>query len=394
MIDLFVFQVVCLVLKKFKKICVVSGSRAEFGLLYNLLKKIDLSNSLSLKLVVTGSHLSLKHDLTYKSIEQEGFKIDDKINLKILNNQPIGVVNQMSLAMSGFAKTYNKLKPDLLIILGDRYEIFCAAVVATVYNIPIAHIHGGEVTKGSIDNSFRHSITQMSNFHFVATRRSILKVAQLKDSKKNIFHVGSLGVESIKELKLLSKKKLEELINFKFNLKTFLITFHSETLSNVSIPDQIEPLLEALQELKDVKFLFTMSNSDVGGDIINSKISNFVSQNNERAYLIKNLGHLRYLSSIKYSCAVIGNSSSGIIEAPSINTPSINIGNRQYGREKSSSVIDCKNIKEKIFDVCNSILNDWSISSNLYENPYEKKNTSKNIIKILEKIDMEELEIK
>ena len=342
-------------LKTCKNICVVTGSRAEYGLLSNLIGLLQSSDLYNFQLIVSGTHLSLEHGLTYKEIIKDGFKINGKVNLKITNNDPNGIANQMSKALKGFSNMYLKLKPDLIIILGDRYEIFCSAVAANLFNIPIAHIHGGEVTQGSIDNAFRHSITKMSNFHFVATKNSKSRVIQLGENKNNIFNVGSLGVENIKKLKLIKKKELENILKINLDMKLFLLTFHAETVSHLSIENQIDPLLNTLNEIHDVNFLFTMSNSDVGGNIINKKIINFVN-NNKNGFFFKNLGHLNYLSIMKYSSAVVGNSSSGIIEAPSLNIPSINIGQRQFGREKHLTVIDCKNNKEKILKACNLIL--------------------------------------
>lgn len=379
-------------MKNNKKICVITGSRAEYGLLSNVIKLIKKSTIFKLQLIVTGTHLSFDHGLSYKEIINEGFKIDAKVDLKIKNNQPIDIANQMGKALVGFSKKYKKLKPDLIILLGDRYEILCSSLAAILFKIPIAHIHGGEVTQGSIDNAFRHSITKMSNFHFVATKKSKMRVIQLGERKENIFNVGSLGVENIKKLKLINKDDLEKKLNISFDLSLFLITFHAETLSNTSVDKQIQPLLEALEQVKNVSFLFTSSNSDVGGEIINKKILDFVKIN-KNAFFYKNLGHLNYLSVMKYSNAVIGNSSSGIIEAPSLNVPSINIGDRQFGREKSLSVIDCKNTKTKIMEAIDQILQKKINISNI-KSPYEKEETSSSILKILKKIDYKNIEIK
>ena len=374
------------------KICVITGSRAEYGLLFNLIKLLKESDFFKLQLVVTGTHFSSDHGYTYKEIVKDGLKIDKKIDLKISANNPIDVAKQMSEAINGFAQTYEKLKPNIVLLLGDRYEIICSSLVATIFNIPIAHIHGGEVTKGSVDNAFRHSITKMANFHFVASKQSKCRVIQLGEKNKNIFNVGSLGIENTRKLKLLTKQEIKKFLKINFDLPIFLITFHSETLSNIPIKNQIKPLLDALEEIKNTKFIFTSSNSDVGGNIINEKIIKFVKKNRNAQYF-KNLGHLNYLSLMKWSTVVIGNSSSGIIEAPSLRVPTINIGERQFGREKSSSILNCKNEKNAILKKCKLVLQKINDFSNI-KSPYERKNTSKNILKTLKKIDYNNLEIK
>lgn len=374
------------------KICVITGSRAEYGLLSNLTKLLKESNFFKLQLVVTGTHLSLDHGYTYKEILRDGLKIDEKIDLKISTNSPIDVAQQMSVAINGFSQVFEKLKPNIVLVLGDRYEIVCSTLVATIFNIPIAHIHGGEVTKGSVDNAFRHSITKMANFHFVASKQSKLRVLQLGEKNKNIYNVGSLGIENIRKLKLLTKQKLKKILKINFDMPIFLITFHPETLSNIQIKNQITPLLEALEEIRNARFIFTSSNSDVGGNIINEKIIDFVVKNKNAQYF-KNLGHLNYLSLMKWSTAVIGNSSSGIIEAPSLRVPTINIGERQFGREKCSSILNCKNEKKAILKKCKFVLQNINYFSNI-KSPYERKNTSKNILLTLKNIDYKNLEIK
>lgn len=374
------------------KICVITGSRAEYGLLSNLIKLLKESNFFKLQLVVTGTHLSLDHGYTYKEIIKDGLKIDKKIDLKISTNSPIDVAQQMSEAINGFSQMFENLKPNIVLLLGDRYEIICSSLVATIFNIPIAHIHGGEVTKGSVDNAFRHSITKMANFHFVASEQSKLRVLQLGEKNKNIYNVGSLGIENVRKLKLLTKQKIKKILKINFDMPIFLITFHSETLSNIPIKKQITPLLEALEEIKNTRFIFTSSNSDVGGNIINEKIIDFVAKNKNAQYF-KNLGHFKYLSLMKWSAVVIGNSSSGIIEAPSLRVPTINIGERQFGREICSSILNCKNEKKAILKKCKFILQKINYFSNI-KSPYERKNTSKNILRTLENIDYKSLEIK
>ena len=374
------------------KICVITGSRAEYGLLSNLIKLLKESNFFKLQLVVTGTHLSLDHGYTYKEIIKNGLKIDKKIDLKISTNSPIDVAQQMSEAINGFSQMFENLKPNIVLLLGDRYEIICSSLVATIFNIPIAHIHVGEVTKGSVDNAFRHSITKMSNFHFVASEQLKLRVLQLGEKNKNIYNVGSLGIENVRKLKLLTKQKIKKILKINFDMPIFLITFHSETLSNIPIKTQITPLLEALEEIKNTRFIFTSSNSDVGGNIINEKIIDFVAKNKNAQYF-KNLGHFKYLSFMKWSAVLIGNSSGGLIEAPSLRVPTIQMGEKHFGREICSSILNCKNEKKAILKKCKFILQKINYFSNK-KSPYERKNTSKNILRTLENIDYKRLEIK
>ena len=379
-------------MKKIKKISVITGSRAEYGLLSNLIKSLK-KNNINLKVIVTGTHLSRQHGFTYKEILNDKILISGKVNLKIGSTTPENISEQMGNGFKGFSKLFMKSKPDLIIILGDRYEILMCATVATLFNIPIAHIHGGEITEGAMDNAFRHAITKMSHIHFAATKRSKLRIIQLGENKKFVLHVGSLGVENIKRINLLNKKELENIIKIDLSKQTFLITFHPETISQLSFENQINPLLNALKKIENTNFLFTMSNSDLGGDIINKKIKTFV-RNNKNSYFYKNLGYLVYLSVLKHCKLVVGNSSSGIIEAPSLKIPSINIGDRQFGREKHHTVFDCANNERMILRLCHKLLKNEYKSKSKTLPPYEKKNTTKNIVNFLEKIDIDKIYLK
>lgn len=380
-------------MKKIKKICVITGSRAEYGLLSNLIKSLKKNNNFNLKVIVTGTHLSKDHGFTYKEILSDKILISGKVDLKIGSTTHEDISEQMGNGLKGFSKLFMKSKPDLIIILGDRYEILICATVATLFNIPIAHIHGGEITEGAMDNAFRHAITKMSHIHFAATKRSKLRILQLGENKKLVLHVGSLGVENIKNINFLNKQELEKILKIDLSKQTFLITFHPETISQLSFENQINPLLNALKKIENINFLFTMSNSDLGGDIINKKIKEFV-RINKNSYFYKNLGHLIYLSVLKYCTVVIGNSSSGIIEAPSFKIPSINIGDRQLGREKHYTVFDCANNERMILRLCRKLLKNKYISKSKIFPPYEKKNTTKNIVNFLEKVDIDKINLK
>ncbi len=353
-----------------KKICVVTGTRAEYGLLKPLIKRIQEDIELELQIIATGMHLSPEFGLTYKEIEEDGFIIDEKIEMLLSSDTAVGISKSMGLAMIGFADAFRRLKPDMVVLLGDRYEIFAAATSAMVSRIPIAHIHGGETTEGAFDEAFRHSITKMSYLHFTSTEEYRRRVIQLGESPDRVFNVGAIGIESIKELKLLDKQELEDSINFRFDKKTALVTFHPVTLENSTSKNQFQELLNALDKFSNLKLIFTKANSDTDGRIINSMIDEYVKSNEYKATAFTSMGQLRYLSAMKYADLVIGNSSSGIVEAPSFKVVTINIGDRQKGRIQSDTIINCQpkeneiykaielgistNFKEKVKDVKNS----------------------------------------
>ena len=331
-----------------RKVCIVTGSRAEYGVLRPLIKEIKEDHGLKLQLVVTGTHLSKEFGLTYKEINQDGFKIDQKVNIYLNSDSSFGITKSMADELVGISKVYLKLKPDIIVVLGDRFEIFSAAVAAVVVGIPIAHINGGEVTKGAIDDVFRHSITKMSSFHFVSTNEYKKRVIQLGENRKRVFNVGSLSIDSIKKLKLLSKKELKKILGFKFKSRNLLVTYHPVTLEKNTAGKQFKYLLSVLDSLKDTQLIFTKANADTGGKKINCLIDKYTAKNPDKAISFASLGHLRYLSMMKVVNGVIGNSSSGIIEAPSFKVATINIGDRQEGRLRTKSIIDCKPTKKEI----------------------------------------------
>lgn len=362
-----------------KKICVVTGTRAEYGLLYWLMKEIDSDIELELQIIATGSHLSPEFGLTYKEIEKD-FVINKKIEMLLSSDTSIGISKSMGLAQISFSEAYQDLKPDIIILLGDRYEIFSAASSALIANIPIAHLHGGESTEGAFDESIRHSITKMSHLHFTAAEEYKNRVIQLGENPSRVFNVGGLGIDNIKRLKLLSKKEFEESINFKLNNNNILVTFHPVTLENSTAKEQFQELLNAIDELENTTIIFTKANADTDGRIINNMIDNYVKNNSSKAIGFTSLGQIRYLSALQYVDAVVGNSSSGLIEAPSFKIATINIGDRQKGRLKASSVQDCPPVKK---DILNSILNSYILNLDSVINPYGNGGASKNILKVL-----------
>lgn len=368
-----------------KKICVITGTRAEYGLLYWVMKKIQDDDNLELHIIATGMHLSPEFGLTYKQIEDDGFKIIKKIDVLLSSDTPVGISKSMGLGMISFSESYEELNPDLILVLGDRFEIFSAVSAAMVSRIPVAHCHGGEATEGLIDESIRHSITKMSHIHFTSTEEYKKRVVQLGEQPKNVHNVGALGIENIKKLSLLSKSEFEKSINFKLDAKfTLIVTFHPVTLEKSTAESQVNSLLEALGEISNLKIIFTLANSDTDGRIINEKINNFVSIHSKQCVVFKSLGQLRYLSALKHVDVVVGNSSSGLIEAPSFKVATVNIGDRQKGRILAESVINCGIQKEAIKDsILKAICPDFKNKLKTITNPYEKGNSSEEIINVI-----------
>ena len=366
-----------------KRICIVTSTRAEFGLLLPLIKKVIDDDNLELKLAVTGTHLSKNFGETYKEIIQNNIPIDEKIDILQNDDGKLNVLKVMSTALTKFGEYFSNLKPDLLVILGDRYEMLSVAEAAMVLNIPIAHIHGGETTQGAIDEAIRHSISKMSYLHFTSCESYRNRVIQLGEDPARVFNVGALGVENIKKLNLMSLKDIEKSIDFDLSPKFCLVTFHPVTLDNQDMTKQFTELLSAISKHKEYKFIFTKSNADSGGNAINNMIDKYV-ENNSNCIAFYSLGFIRYLSAMKYCSMVIGNSSSGIIETPSFCVPTINIGDRQKGRLQAESIINCKPEKEdvlKAFDIATSKTFQESIKD--LKSPYDGGNTSDRIVTII-----------
>jgi len=366
-----------------KKVCVVTGGRAEYGLLRWVMEGIRDSNELELQLIVTGMHLSPEFGLTYRVIEEDGFCIDAKVEMLLSSDTPIGVTKSMGLGVIGFGDVLAKQQPDLLLVLGDRYEIFAAVIAALVARIPIAHLHGGEVTEGAIDESIRHSITKMSHLHFVATEEYRLRVIQLGENPDRVFNVGGLGVDNIRRLKFLTREELEKTLNFKLMNRNLLITFHPVTLEQNTSADQVSELLSALSELHDTGLIFTMPNADTEGRVIIRQIEDFCEQNpSARSYT--SLGQLRYLSCIQHVDGVVGNSSSGLLEVPSFKKGTINIGDRQRGRLRAESVIDCDpNCSSISAAIKYMFSNQFQSKLPMIDNPYGNGGASEAVVEAL-----------
>lgn len=334
-----------------KTICVVTGTRADYGLLYWPIKELQKLKDVQVNLVATGSHLSKKHGHTVDAIKADGFVIDAEIDIEIEGDRPGDILRVMGCALNKFSNYFEKRRPDLLLILGDRYEIFSVVQAAMVHNIPIAHIHGGEVTEGAIDDSIRHAITKMSHFHFTSTEEYRKRVIQMGEDPSRVFCVGAPGLDNIKKLKLLSKNDLEISLGCTFNEKNVLVTFHPVTISEEQTIKETKSFFKALSRLPDnVSFFVTMPNADTYSGNILSVIEELKKENPVRVYLFTSLGQLRYLSLMNKVDVVAGNSSSGIIEAPFMEKAVVNVGDRQKGRASSQHVIHVSGDNQKIFE--------------------------------------------
>ena len=374
-----------------RKICVVTGTRAEYGLLYWLMKEIESDEELELQTVVTGMHLSPEFGLTYKEIEKD-FKIDKKIEMLLSSDTSVGISKSMGLAQISFAESFEELKPDILVVLGDRYEIFSAVSAAMIAKIPVAHLHGGETTEGAFDESIRHSITKMSHLHFTATDEYKNRVIQMGEEPKRVFNVGGLGIDNIKKLKLLSKEEFEKSIDFTLNKKNILVTFHPVTLEHSTAKEQFSKLLNAIDELEDTNIIFTKANSDTDGRIINQMIDDYVSKNYDKAVGFTSLGQLRYLSALQYVDAMVGNSSSGLAEAPTFKIGTINIGDRQKGRIMADSVICTDPNIESIRDAFAKLYSsEFQKVLAETDNPYGDGGASKKIKDIIKKVSLDDI---
>lgn len=375
-----------------RKICVVTGSRAEYGLLSGLMRAIQEDKDLQLQVIATNMHLSPEFGLTYREIEKDGFRIDKKVQMLLSSDTPNATTKSVGLATIGFADAYEDLQPDLIVVLGDRFEILAAVSAALFFKIPVAHLHGGEITEGAYDDSIRHAITKMSHLHFTSTEVYRQRVIQLGEQPDRVFYVGAIGVENIKRVPLMSQAELEDSIRFKLGEKSLLVTYHPVTLENHTAADQCQNLLEALDEFPEYKVIFTLPNSDTDGRVIIQLINEYVSLHSERCMAIPSLGLQRYLSALKCVSAVVGNSSSGIIEVPSFGIPTLDIGNRQKGRIAAESVVHCGNDSRSIIEGMQQVLSDvFRKQVKHVLNPYEKRDTTKNIYKIISTYPLENL---
>ncbi len=374
-----------------RKICVVTGSRAEYGLLRWVMEGIRNTSNLELQIIVTGMHLSPEFGLTYREIEQDGWKIDRKVEMLLSSDTPVGLAKSMGLGLIGFGEALQQLQPHLMLVLGDRFEVLSAVAAAMVARVPVAHLHGGEVTEGAFDEAIRHSVTKMSHLHFVATEEYRKRVIQLGEHPDRVFLVGGLGLDNIKNLALMDRATLEASLQFELGPRNLLVTFHPVTLEEATSSQQMAELLAVLELLTDTHIIFTTPNADTDGRVLIEMIEEFVvDHSNARIYT--SLGQLRYLSCIQHVDGVVGNSSSGIIEAPSFRTGTINIGDRQRGRLKADSVIDCSPDRHSIAAALQRLYSPaFQAVLRTVRNPYGEGGASHRIVRIVQEYPLESI---
>ena len=377
-----------------RKICFVTGTRAEYGLLSRLMRLVKEDKDLQLQVIATNMHLMPEYGETYKEIEKDGFTIDKKVYMHKPSDDAHGIISSMAEEMQGMNDALSELKPDILVLLGDRYEILVAAQVALIHRVPIAHIHGGEVTEGAFDDAIRHSVTKMSSLHFTSCEEYRHRVIQMGEQPSRVFDVGSLGVENIKAVPLMTKDELEASLDFKIDKQTILVTYHPVTLGGDPAKD-IHEFLDALDQFKDLKVIFTMPNSDTGRDAIALAVENYVEKHSNSAKAYTSLGLKRYLSTLQFVKAAVGNSSSGIIEVPSFGIPTLNIGDRQKGRLASKSVVNCGTSKDEVIAGLKLCLSEeMQKAAKTYENPYAKPDTANLIYQELKNVELAGLNLK
>lgn len=364
-----------------KKICIITATRAEYGLLKPVMNEIRRREELELQIIVTGAHLSPEFGLTYREIENDGFTITDKVEMLLSSDTCVGITKSMAVELMGMADAYRSCCPDMVVVLGDRYEILIAAIAAMIARIPIAHIHGGEITEGAYDDAIRHAITKMSQLHFTSTEEYRNRVIQMGELPDKVYNVGALGVENTKKISLLSRSELEQSMNFSFDLDTIIVTYHPVTLEDIPSKRQFQNLLNVLEKHKELKVIFTKANADTDGRIINEMIDTYVRRNSKQCVAYTSLGQVRYLSSLQFCRAVVGNSSSGIIEAPSFHVPTVDIGDRQRGRIAAKTVIHCGYEAEEIDRALKKALSkEFYNMAQQSLNPYEGVDTSRIIV--------------
>lgn len=375
-----------------KKIAVFTGTRAEYGLLYWLLKDIQSDSALKLQLLVSGTHLSPEFGNTYTQIEQDGFTIDEKIEILLSSDTAVGVAKSMGLGILGFTDALNRLQPDALVILGDRFEALAAAQTAMILRIPVVHLHGGEITEGAYDDAIRHAITKLSYIHCTSTDESRNRVIQLGETPSRVKNVGAIGLDHLARSHFMSVPELSKSLSFSFTKPFLLVTYHPVTLADEEPVISFQALLDSLDEFPEYQVILTYPNADDGGRSIIPLLESYAKTHPNRVLAIPSLGQTRYLSAVKHSAAVIGNSSSGIIEVPSFGVSTINIGLRQKGRLSAKSVIHCVPSKKDIVDAIGIGINkSYKINDEAIFNPYGQGDASSQIITLLKELNVSPL---
>ncbi|RJR32852.1 MAG: UDP-N-acetylglucosamine 2-epimerase (hydrolyzing) [Desulfobacteraceae bacterium] len=364
-----------------RKICVYSSSRADYGLLRWVMMEIRAAGNLQLQIVSSGMHLSPEFGMTIREIQADGFEPDENLEILLSGDTQTAICKSMGLAMIAYGEALQRLKPDIAVVLGDRFETFCFAAASQVCLVPLAHIHGGEATEGAIDEAFRHSITKMAHLHFATCEVHRKRIIQLGEDPARVFNVGALGVESIHRTALLERGELADSIGFHLENPYFVVTFHPVTLEKSTSTIQFRALLEALDAFPEFNILFTKTNADTDGRVINGLIDHYVMKHQNRCVALNSMGSLRYLSAMRFAAAVIGNSSSGILEAPSLRIPTVNIGDRQKGRVRAASVVDCNPASFAIQEAIRKVFSkEFQSLLKAAVNPYEKPNTAREIV--------------
>ena len=373
-----------------RKICIFTSTRAEWGLLQGVATELRQAEDCELQILASGSHLSAQLGMTIDEIETAGFQVDARVDILKFDDSPIGICQTMGLALSGYGEALLRLSPDLIVILGDRYESFCLAAAAQVLRIPIAHIHGGETTEGAVDEAFRHSITKMAHIHFPSCEDYRNRVMRLGEAPESVFNVGALGIENIRKIQCLTRAELEASLQFSLQAPVFLVTFHPVTLEHATAGAQVQQLFDALDRFPEHQIIFTKANADTDGQVINEMIDRFAAINPQRCLAVASLGLQRYLSAMKICAAVIGNSSSGILEAPIFKVPSVNIGDRQKGRLRVKSILDCKADTNAISQAIETALTE-SFRHDIRDliHPSEQADTAQKIVRMLATVDLQ-----
>lgn len=378
-----------------KQIVILTSTRADYGLLSCVIKKLIRDKEVNVRVAATGMHLSPEFGLTYKDVENDGIRIDRKIEILMSSDTSVSMSKTMGMAMISFADYFEEVCPDALLVLGDRYETLAVCCAALNAKIPIIHLHGGETTEGAIDEAIRHSITKMSYLHFTSTEEYRHRVIQLGENPERVYNVGSLGVENVLNQTLLSREALESELKLQLNMPYAVVTYHPVTLEDRDICETVKIFLDALDQNKDMFYIITKSNADAGGRQINLMMEEY-AEHRDNVQVYDSLGMIKYLSAVKYSEMVIGNSSSGILEVPSFKIPTVNIGDRQKGRIRAESVIDCNEDTECIVRAIKKARTpEFRKQCSQVKNPYEGVRTSDIIVEIIkEKLFDKKVEIK
>jgi len=372
-----------------RNIGIFTGSRAEYGLLRGVIQGIQAAETLQLQILASGMHLSPEFGMTIQEIRADGFEPDETIEILLSSDTPTAICKSMGLAMIGYGEALQRLKPDMVVVLGDRFDTFCMAAATQICRVPLAHIHGGETTEGAIDEAFRHSITKMSHLHFASCEVYRQRIIQLGEAPDRVFNVGALGVENIRRMALMARSELAESIGFNLEKPYFLVTFHPVTLEKSTSEGQFQSLLDALDAFPEYNVIFTKANADMDGRVINRLIDEYAEKRPERCLAVTSLGMHRYLSAMKYAAAVIGNSSSGIVEAPSFKVPTVNIGDRQKGRIQAAGTLNCSPDANAIRQTIGRVLSPaFQESLTSISNPYDRPGTCSTIVGLLEKTDI------